>query len=206
MSDDAVAADRWQAPQFPDNGPMLTAGELEAVQKEAYDEAYAEAFAKGLEEGRAQGLREAAGEISQQHALLKDALHHLASPLAELDDTLELQLATMVTVMVGRLFRRELVMDPDSIIGLVREAVQLLPIAARNIEVHVHPDDADRLATIAAAAGDSDTLAAQRWSIVADASLSRGGCMVKTDSAQIDARVESRIEQMINDLVGDQRA
>ena len=48
MSDDAVAADRWQAPQFPDNGPMLTAGELEAVQKEAYDEAYAEAFAKGL--------------------------------------------------------------------------------------------------------------------------------------------------------------
>ncbi len=203
-SDTPAASDRWQAPSFPDAGQnMLTAGDLEQLQQQAYDEAYAEAWQKGLTEGREQGLADAADEVGRQRQLLADTLSHLAAPLDELDEALEAQLARMVTVMVGRLFRRQLTLDPESIVGLVRDAVSLLPISARQIEVHLHPDDAERLdAIFATEDGDEDS---QRWKVIRDASLTRGGCRIKSESSHIDARVESRIDAMINALMGDER-
>lgn len=202
MSTSDAATDRWQAPSFPDaDKGMLTAGDLEQLQQQAYDEAYNEAWQKGLDEGREQGLSEAREELAQRSDLLQAMLGHLAAPLESLDDALEAQLARMVSVMVGRLFRRELAQDPECIVGLVRDAVTLLPISARQIEVHLHPEDAERLEEIFAMRDDDG----QRFQIVRDASLTRGGCRIKSESSHIDARVESRIDAMINSLMGDQR-
>ena len=198
--------DRWQAPDFPRSG-MLTAADLEALQQQAWEEARAEGMRQGLEEGRAQGMAEAARELEARRTLLEATLEHLAAPLSELDEALETQLARMVSVMVGRMFRRQLEIDPDSIIGLVREAVGLLPVSASQIEVHLHPEDAERLDAILGrddgAGGSAD--AAARWRIVHDATLTRGGCRVSSESSNIDARVESRIATMVNTLMGDQR-
>lgn len=203
---EAAGDDRWQAPDFPQSG-MLTAADLEALQQQAYEEARAEGFAQGLAEGREQGLAEAAKELEARRELLEATLDYLAAPLAELDEALEVQLARMVTVMVGRMFRRQLDIDPDSIVGLVRDAVSLLPVSASQIEVHLHPDDADRLETILGreAPGDEPADARERWTVVRDAALTRGGCHISSESSQIDARVESRIATMVNTLMGDQR-
>ena len=204
MSTSDATTDRWQAPSFPEaGGGMLTAGDLEQLQQQAYEEAYAEAFQKGLDEGREQGLAEARDELAERSALLSGLIGHLAAPLESLDDALETQLARMVSVMVGRLFRRELAQDPESIIGLVRDAVSLLPMSARQIEVHLHPEDAERLEAIFAMREEKDE--GQRFQVLRDASLTRGGCRIKSESSHIDARVESRIDAMINTLMGDQR-
>ena len=114
----------------------------------------------------------------------------------------------MVSVMVGRMFRRQLEIDPDSIVGLVREAVSLLPVSASKIDVHMNPDDADRLEAILGAdqASGAGGEGQQRWRVVRDATLTRGGCRVTSESSSIDARVESRIATMVNTLMGDQRA
>ena len=197
--------DRWQAPDFPQSG-MLTAADLEELQQQAYEEARAEGMRKGLEEGREQGLAEAAQELAARRDLLEATLQHLAAPLDELDDALEAQLARMVTVMVGRMFKRQLELDPDSIVGLVRDAVSLLPVTASQITVHLHPDDAERLeAILGRDASSDDESASARWRIVHDAALTRGGCHISSESSNIDARVESRIATMVNALMGDQR-
>lgn len=198
--------DRWQAPDFPQSG-MLTAADLEALQEQAYEEARAEGLARGIEEGREQGLAEAAQELAARRDLLEATLDYLAAPLDDLDEALETQLARMVTVMVGRLFKRQLDIDPDSIVGLVRDAVSLLPVSASQIQVHLHPDDADRLETILGrdAGGEGTDDARARWTVVRDAALTRGGCHIASESSQIDARVESRIATMVNRLMGDQR-
>ena len=196
--------DRWQAPDFPRSG-MLTAADLEALQQQAWEEARAEGMRQGLEEGRAQGMAEAARELEARRTLLEATLDHLAAPLAELDEALETQLARMVSVMVGRMFRRQIEIDPDSIIGLVREAVGLLPVSASQIEVHLHPDDAERLDAIFGRDDEAPGDTAARWRIVRDATLTRGGCRVSSEASHIDARVESRIATMVNTLMGDQR-
>ena len=147
-------------------------------------------------------------ELAARRELLEATLDHLAAPLDALDEALESQLARMVSVMVGRMFRRQLEIDPDSIVGLVREAVSLLPVSASKIDVHMNPDDADRLEAILGADQASGTggEAQQRWRVVRDATLTRGGCRVTSESSSIDARVESRIATMVNTLMGDQRA
>lgn len=203
---EAPKEDRWQAPDFPQSG-MLTAADLEALQEQAYEEARAEGMRKGLEEGREQGLAEAGRELAARRGLLEATLEHLAAPLEALDDALESQLARMVTVMVGRMFKRQLELDPDSIVGLVRDAVDLLPVAASQITVHLHPEDAERLEAILGrdATPEGDDAGSARWRLVRDAALTRGGCHITSESSNIDARVESRIATMVNALMGDQR-
>lgn len=198
------AEDRWEAPVFPDPTTMPTASELEELQRQAYEEAYQEAYAKGMEAGREAGLAAAEEEVNAQLALLDAGIDALGKPLAELEEALEQQLVHMVGALVGRLFRRQLDLDPDSVIGLVRDAASRLPIADRQINIHVHPDDAERLQALGATVAADDQ--AQRWTVIPDPSLTRGGCLIQCPPSEIDVRVETRIEQMVHELVGDQRA
>lgn len=193
---------RWEAPNFPPPESMPTAGELQALQQQIYDETYKQAWSEGHEAGFAKGLSEGAEELQQRTALLRSSLKAIAEPLDTLSDELENQLLQMVSRLVGRLFRRQLELDPDSIIGLVRDAVARLPAASRDIQVHVHPDDVERLTALVVSTDSAD---AERWSLVADAALTRGGCHISSASSEIDAKVETRIERMVNELVGDQR-
>jgi flagellar assembly protein FliH len=97
--------------------------------------------------------------------------------------------------------RRELKTDPAQVIAIIRETVALLPAAARDVRVHLHPEDAavvrERLAT---------TTADRAWTIVEDPVMTRGGCKVTTDTALIDARIEARLNEVISAMLGDERA
>jgi flagellar assembly protein FliH len=44
------------------------------------------------------------------------------------------------------------------------------------------------------------------WSIVEDPSLQRGGCIVRTDTSQLDARLDSRLNAIVSAALGDERA
>ena len=193
---------RWQAPQFPD-GPMPTAGELETLQQQAYEEAYAEAWAAGREAGYNDGMQAGHTETQRRWELLQQALDYLQQPLQSLDEALESQLTQMVVALVGRLFRRELAQDPAAIRGLVRDAVQKLPVAANTIEIHAHPDDAARLTEMMQEQAET---AETRWRIIADPALTAGGCRINSGQSSIDATVEHRIQQIASALIGDARS
>ncbi|MGB5352617.1 MAG: FliH/SctL family protein, partial [Woeseia sp.] len=139
MSDAKAAAgktNRWEVPAI-DGGTsqgMMTASRLQDLQKEAYDEAFAE--------GREAGLKAGQQELAERVARLDALLQAQAQPLAELDELVEKQLVELAVSLTRKLFRRELKLDPGHIVGVVREAVGLLPIASRDVRVHLHPDDA----------------------------------------------------------------
>ena len=44
--------------------------------------------------------------------------------------------------LARQIVRRELKTDPTQIIGIIREAIGALPVAARDVRVHLHPEDA----------------------------------------------------------------
>ncbi len=191
MSD---AARRWDVPSIDgssDSG-YLTAGRLEALQKEAHDEA----FRRGYDEGLAAGRE----ELARRTARLDELLGALARPFEELDETLEKQIVKLSMSVVKQLFRRELRAEPGHVVGVVREALQMLPAASRDISVTLHPDDAALV---------RDTLppteGARAWSIVEDPLVARGGCKVTTPDSEIDARAESRLNALIASIAGDER-
>ena len=99
-----------------------------------------------------------------------------------------------------QLFRRELKTDPGHVIGVVREAIGMLPIANRDVRVHLHPEDASLVRESL-----SDVEGEHAWSIVEDPLISRGGCKVTAENSQVDAQAESRLNELINRVAGDER-
>ena len=185
---------KWEVPSLtgPGERGFLTAGRLEELQKAAYDEAWAVGHAEGLKAGE--------DELRQRAARLDQLLHALARPFDLLDDTVEKQLVELAITMVRQLFRRELKIDPGSIIGVVREAIRLLPVAARNIKVQLHPEDAS-LVRESLNHGSGE----RAWDIVEDPLLPRGGCTVTTDCSRVDAQAEARLKLLVDALSGDDR-
>jgi flagellar assembly protein FliH len=125
----------------------------------------------------------------------------LAQPLQQVNEEVEQQLMTLALTIARQLVRRELKSDPAQVIAIIRETVSLLPAAARDVRVHLHPEDAavvrERLAA---------PTADRAWTIVEDPVMTRGGCKVTTDTAVIDARVETRLNEVISAMLGEERA
>ena len=188
------AVQRWEMPALDgssSNG-FLTAAGLEALQKQAWDEAYEAGHREGLEAGK--------DEVGNRAARFDQLLIALAKPFDRLDGTVEKQLVELAMTVVQQLFRRELKIDPTHIIGVVRDAMKLLPVASRSIEVHLHPDDAQLVREALPA------LSAERaWEIAEDPLVNRGGCRITTEVSQVDAQAETRLNAIIKAVTGDER-
>jgi len=173
-------------------GGMLTAQQLEAIQKQAYEEG----FALGRKEGHAA----ARSDIQAQVQRLDQLMRTLARPFEDLDQQVELELVTLAMAVARQLVRRELKADPAQVIGVVREALSALPAASRNVRVHLHPEDAALVReTLSLREGD------QAWTIAEDPMQGRGGCRVVSDLSQVDAGLESRLTAVITAVLGGQR-
>ena len=175
-----------------DGKGYLTAGRLQELQQQAYDEAYQKGLADGVSAGEEQ--------IRRRAARYDELLRALAEPFDQLDESVEKQLVELAIAVVKQLFRREIKVNPTHVIGVVREAIQLLPIASRNVRVHLHPDDASLVRdTLTPAEGEP------AWLIVEDPLVTQGGCRVTTENSQIDATAEARLHAAINAALGDER-
>lgn len=206
LSADGAAANSaasWLPPAV--DGPRATRrqrptlSELDDIERIAWDEGYAKGQAAGLAAAE-QEIKRRRDELERRAAQIDALLTSLAEPLQQLDEEVETQLVSLAGVIAKHLVRRELRVDPTQVIAVVRETVGLLPLAQRNVRVHLHPLDAalvrERLA---------EPQSERAWTLVEDPVMSRGGCRVSTDTAQIDARLEARLATVMNHLLGDGR-
>ncbi|MET0658247.1 MAG: flagellar assembly protein FliH [Steroidobacteraceae bacterium] len=202
LSNDAASA--WSMPAV--DGPSVvsrqqkpTVSQLEQIERAAYEEAYAKGHAAGLAAAQAEEQMKLS-QLTQKLARVDGILNTLARPLAEMDTEVERELLALASTLAKHLVRRELKIDPAQIVGVIRETVALLPVATRDVRVHLHPEDATLVREKLAA-----PQAERAWTIVEDPVLTRGGCRVTTDTAQIDARVESRLGAVMSAMLGDER-
>jgi len=180
--------------------PAPTAEELEAM----YEAARAEGHAAGLAEGRALGAAQARaeGEARQREigAELLAVLAMAARPLETLDGEVENALVDLTICIARQIIRRELRTNPGEVVAVVREALGQLPMATRERKLYLHPED---IPMVRQALGLADS--EHGWRLEADPLLTRGGCLVETETSYIDATVESRIAAVVRDLLGGER-
>jgi flagellar assembly protein FliH len=195
-SDDETEVKAWELPEVGSSadyhGP-LTAGQIEQLQKQAYEEG----FARGHQDGLNAGEQEA----QRQLQYLGSILDLFDAPLKELDDTIVQQLVDLTTIIAGQVIRRELRADPGQIIAVVRECIKNLPVAARKISIFLHPDDA----MLVRGAFSIDDNVDQSWQIIDDPVLTRGGCRIEAENSKIDATVEQQLNRVIANLLGGER-
>lgn len=174
------------------NPHMLTANQVEKVQKQAYDEAYAAGMKEGLEAGK----QEAISRVKN----LEQLMQSLAQPFQQLDQEVEDELVTLAIGIVRQLVRREIKTDPGQVVAVVREAVAALPVVSRNIRLHLHPEDAVIVQEVLSLSESE-----RAWTVIEDPSISRGGCRVVSENSQVDATLEARLAQIIASVFGGER-
>lgn len=194
------AAQAWVLPNV--DGPVVgrrRAGDLNLIEREAWEQGYA----GGRQAGRAAAQAEQAallGEARGRAARLEEILALMSAPLAELDEQVLAQLGTLAGQIARQVVRRELRAEPQQIIAVIRETLALLPLAAREVRVHLHPEDAALVREHLA-----EPNAERAWSVIEDPVIGRGGCRVSSENSTIDAQVESRLGAAIAAALGDER-
>ena len=190
---DVVAAETEEAEQ-PAGWP--TAAELEALQQQAREEGYEQGRQEGQEYGHREALEEGRKQLAERLTRLDGLMAALESPFQALDEAVVSELAVVITRAAERVVRRELKTEPTLIVELVREALKVLPSAARKVRVHLHPDDAV-LVREAYARTESE----QEWTLAEDPALEPGGCRVTTEHSQVDATLAQRLDQVLAPLL-----
>ncbi len=197
----AGAIERWQLPEV--TGPVVGLGDARRRQEAEARQALQQAEARGYEAGitRAQTeVRARLAALDERIKRLDETLGTLSRPLAQLDSQVEGELVQLALAVGRQLARRELKVEPAQVIAVVREALEQLPAASREVRVRLHPEDATVLRERLSIA------AAERvWTLVEDPTLSRGGCLVQSESSRVDARFESRVAAIAAIALGDER-
>jgi flagellar assembly protein FliH len=190
----------WVLPNV--DGPVVgrrRTEDLNLIEREAWERGFSHGQAAGSAAAQAENQR-LLDEARARVARLEELLGLLAEPLAALDDTVLEQVSQLAGAMARQVVRRELRTDPQQIIAVIRETLSLLPVAAREVRLHLHPEDAalvrERLA---------EPNAERAWSLVEDPVIGRGGCRVTSENSSIDAQVE-RLGAAIAAALGEERA
>ena len=206
FTSNVASIERWSLPVVEGNvigrpiDERKAAAAAEAIARVAREQSEA----RGYEAGMAKAKAEMEGHVNELKARIQrldKLLSFMGRPLEELDADVEKMLLQLTLAVGKQLARRELRIDPSQVIAIIRESLQELPMAAREARVLLHPEDAaivrERLA---------EPSSERAWTIVEDPTMSRGGCVVKTETSRIDARLESRINTIIANVLGDERA
>ena len=205
-SSDDKTVSSWQFPSFANSGSTdvaiedlkaLTASDVEKIQLQAQQEAAEQGYQEGLKKGLQAGEAQMQASAQRLEALVKS----LAAPLDEFDERVEHELVTLAIQIAKQLIRRELKADSGQVVAVAKEAIAALPSSSQNIELHLHPEDA---ALVKSALSIDDT-SEDRWRLIEDPVITRGGCRVKTNASTIDATIENRLATIIAEALGDQR-
>ena len=158
-----------------------------------YEDGFAAGQAAGMEEGRAQAaalLERLASAITAAET----AAQGLALRQADTVAAVEQQTVTMAVEIAEAVLGREL----SSVDAPARDAlVRALQLAPKRVDViaRVHPEDE-------ASIGDAAALSPDRMvTVVADAAIERGGCVIDAGPCRIDAQVRPAL-QRVREVLG----
>jgi flagellar assembly protein FliH len=172
--------------------PVATppAPDVDQLVREARQAGYQDGYRNGLAALESYKQTQAA----QMAAYMSDQVGALAADFHQRLESLEQQLAGRIAgvalELARQVVRNEILQRPEMVLDVAEQALSTLLASARQIVLRLHPDD-----HAMAQAQLTEVLAARGARLVPDASITRGGCIVESDIAVVDASVEARWER-----------
>lgn len=201
-------AEKWQVPAMqPDPNRVVRSHSVEtAMSRAASSIPTAEVIEQwrqdAVEEGYQEGLKKADAELEPIKRRLRNLIGFLDKPLQALNEEVEQQLTQVAVTLAQQLVRRELRIEPEEIVGLIRDSVKLLPGNLRNVSILIHPEDAS---LVRSAVSIESTEGDRSWQIIEDPMITRGGCEIKSGSSIINATLENRLAALAASVLGGER-
>ena len=145
----------------------------------------------GYKDGYRDGLVALEGfkqSLAQQNAAqIGGLLAALDEQLQALDGDMAQALARTALLLAQQVLRSEVQQRPELVAEVARQAVNTVMHSARQVTVHVHPQDMPLVSQ-----GAQELLAARGAGLRADSAIQRGGVLVSSDVGTVDARLDTR--------------
>ena len=153
------------------------------------------------ERGLADGGRTARDEHERALRALRESAVTLTRALRQARaawlDELEANLHALAVTTARRIIDREVTTAPEIVAQLVRQAMALVDVPDA-VTVRVNP--AEVAAVEALRHGPDDGGGLPSFTLVGDASITRGGCVVETPGRLVDGRVEPALQTLYDRL------
>jgi flagellar assembly protein FliH len=177
----SFGADEGAAPAEAENASAEAdwPAQVAAARQAGYHDGYRDGLV-ALEGFKQSFAAQATAQVGQLIASMDREFEALESRIAQAVAETAMRLARQV-------IRGELHAQPECVARVASEAVNAVLLSARQITVHLHPDDLPLVAD-----GAADLLAARGARLVPDTAMARGGCRVESDLGAVDAGVERR--------------
>lgn len=209
LSDIEAYARRMLLKARQDADQLLAAAQEQArtIQARAHIEGLAEGKKEGLLQGKSEGLKQGKAEAFEKHSrqltelltLLQQAMQELNDQRQQLINRCEAEVLPLALAIAEKVTRRLGKLDPRVVEANAREAVRMV-LSRHDIRIACHPEQVRLLDEV------SERLRQQwpqlqRITIVADSSMTPGGCRVFTAGGQIDADLQSQLDRIARELV-----
>jgi len=161
------------------DGPERQAAALRLARQSGYQDGYRDGLValEGFKQSFAQQTTRQIGVLMQS----------VGGQLEALQQEMAQALAATAVSLATQILRSELSQRPEAVVRVAEEALETLLLSARHITLRVNPDDQPLIAE-----GAGDVIAARGARLIADASITRGGCLVESDIGSIDGSIGTR--------------
>lgn len=166
---------------------LPTAEEIDQIYQQAQQEGRQAGYDAGFSEGQQVALAEAQ-KITALAARLDESL-------AAMDESVAADLLALSLEVARQVVRDTIRLQPESILTVVREALQQLP--HQHTAIYLNPEDA---ALLRIHLGDQLSHAGHR--IHDDSNLQRGDCLIEAGNTRIDASLSNRWRRVVAALGG----
>jgi flagellar assembly protein FliH len=187
----APAAGRWDFPPVDHtavdalrgaaktSAHLLTAGQLEALERQVREEARQRGYTEGLAAGKA--------EVARLEALVAAFTH----PFQALERAVEDEIVGLAIELARHLVRRAVEHDPALLQAAVADCLAVLAPTVRDVTIYFNPDDAALVRSQLPAGAE------QRFKVASDPKLGRGDLRVASDSSLVDGTIAARCAEIL---------
>jgi flagellar assembly protein FliH len=156
-----------------------------------------EAFAKGYEQGERAGLEAGGKRADAMLRRLSQTLDQLGDLRRTMIRETEGQMVELALAIARRIVRREVALDQHLTLSMARLALERLGERTA-ATVRLHPDD------LAATSSGRSEWSGSHVTVVADASVRRGGCRIESDFGSVDASIDAQFREVARALLAEE--
>jgi flagellar assembly protein FliH len=180
--------------------PAVALPEPPAEQAEQFrQQGYAEGYIQGAAQARLEAQREINdfmthhGQTSAQE--MAGMIKALQAQLLEIEQAAAEQVLVLACELARQIMRREVQVYPETLLPVVKEALSQVLVESKVMRLRLHPQDMASIETHLI-----HELAETQVTLVPDASIARGGCLLEASHVTVDATMEGRWRRALASL------
>lgn len=166
--------------------------------KEVQEPAYKEAYQLGLDEGHKAAFEKSSGEIANRLSQVDTLLESLTQLKSQMVAQNEAHIIKLLFSVAKKIAFKEVSQDNESVMNIIRNAVGISQ-GEEQIVIEVAAEQLEFLESVKKET-KRDLEALKNVKFEASPDVKPGGCVVKTNYGEIDARIEERVDKLWSSL------